>query len=180
MQRRRLFISALILAAVTGASSAARAEYFYPEQWQNEESRTSNMTPTGMTFYPAWLFNVPEHNEFLPGVSNHDAQNQHPQQWNGQDWEPALWNKSWTPERAVKSLYANGTFFRQYVRGKKVPVLEVGPTFYKLSDLDRRRSLKLLADQNNVFDKGFNMVELRDWSTKDVVGNYTPQGMHLN
>jgi hypothetical protein len=170
---RRLLFVTLILASFMIAANSAHAL---------EDERTANRTPEGNIIYPDWMFSKPEHYEFLPLVSNHDPKNQHPQQWDGQDWEPAAWNsQQWTPEIVIRNLYANGTFYKQYTRGKsKMPVLEVGPTFFKLSDLDRRRSLKLLAEQSQVFERGHAMIELRDWRTREVVGDYTKAGMHLN
>jgi hypothetical protein len=147
--------------------------------WQ-EESRTQNRTPSGNILYPRWLMERPEHYEFLPYVSNWDAQHKHPQQWKGQDWDPSKWNpKQWTPEIAVKKFYEGRIFERQYMRGA-VPVVVLGPTFYKLSDLDQRRTLKLLTDHTDIFGKGYQMVELRDWHSKNAVGSYTPKGMYLN
>ena len=58
--------------------------------------------------------------------------------------------------------------------------MELGPTFYKLSDLDQRRTLKLLTDHGAVFKRGYKIVELVDWWTHDVVGAYTAKGMFLN
>jgi hypothetical protein len=146
----------------------------------HEEDRTVNRTTSGMVEYPSWLMARPEHYEFLPLTSNWDAQNKHPQQWKGQDWDPSKWDgKLWTPEIAVHKFYEGRIFDRQYMRGK-IPVLVVGPTFYKLSDLDQRRTLKLLSDYTGIFGKGYEMMELRDWHSKKVVGAYTPRGMYLN
>jgi hypothetical protein len=151
----------------------------YNAAWM-EENRTVNRTPSGTIYYPEYFVQRPEHYEFLPQVSNWDVQNMHPQQWQGQDWEPAQWNPAqWTPEVAVKKFYAGGIFRRQYMRGK-TPVLELGPRFYNLSDLDQRRTLKLLTDYTGIFGRGHTLVELRDWNNKSVVGRYTPQGMYLN
>jgi len=60
------------------------------------------------------------------------------------------------------------------------PAVELGPTFYKLSDLDQRRTLKLLVDQANIFGQGYKAVDLFDWYTHDAVGLYTAKGMFLN
>jgi hypothetical protein len=61
----------------------------------------------------------------------------------------------------------------------QIPVLEVGPTFYKLSDLDQRRALKLLAQYTEVFERGYTQIDLRDWKTRSSVGHFTPKGMFL-
>lgn len=145
-----------------------------------EENRTANRAPTGEVFYPKFLTTYPEHYPFLPYTSNHDAQNDHPQQWQGQDWDPSMWNEKWTPEAAIRKFYQARIFHRQYVRNKKVAVLELGPTFFKLSDLDQRRCLKLLVDTSDLFNLGYDMVDLRDWYTKRPVGSYTRKGMQLN
>jgi hypothetical protein len=145
------------------------------------EQRTARRTTIGQILYPDFLFKKPEHYEFLPYTSNYDPQNQHPQQWDGQDWDSSAWNaEQWTPRVALTKLYQNRTFVRQSARGKDVGVLVVGPTFYKLSDLDQRRSLKLLADYTQLFEHGYGVIELRDWSTNEVIGHYTKRGMHLN
>lgn len=153
---------------------------FLPAVSGAEEARTANRTPAGVVFYPGWLFDRPEHAEFLPYTSNHDPLHQHPAQWEGQDWDPSAWNDSqWRSEVAVTRLFEGGVFRRQYMR-RSIPVLELGPRFYQLSGLDQRRSLKLLADTSGIFENGAAMIELRDWYKQNVIGNYTPQGMHLN
>lgn len=168
-------LSALAFAALSAPALA----------WE-EENRTVNRTPSGTVLYPAWLVDRPEHFEFLPDTSNVDPQNDHPAQWQGQDWDTTKWNSAqWTPETAVEKFFRGGIFARQYLRetrarGNWVPVLELGPNFYKLSDLDQRRSLKLLADTTEIFGQGYGFVELRDWHTRKEVGRYLPQGLYLN
>jgi hypothetical protein len=179
-RRLRLALCATVVAAALMAAPAAQAE----------ETRTTGRTVSGLTIYPKHFFATPEHYEFLPLTSNHDPHHQHPQQWDGQEWDPAGWNADWTPEKTLNRLFENRTFAKQYMGGSKhvhnkkfqahIPVLEVGPTFYKLSDLDRRRSLKLLADYTDVFGKGYEMIELRDWRSHETIGSYTPKGMFLH
>ncbi len=164
----------LLLLALMGTASPQKAFSY------EEENRTVNRTPTGMKVVPQSKLTLPEHYEFTARPWNHDAQNQHPQQWQGQDWDPSMWNEKWTPEVAIKKFYAAHIFHRQYVRYQRYPVLELGPTFFKLSDLDRRRTLQLLMDYNDVFSKGYDAVELRDWYTKELVGSYTRKGMLLH
>jgi len=187
MKKLFLLSGACLLAALMSAPAEAgnfktyrNADYEKPYTSWTEENRTTNRTTHGKLDRPEHVMRRPEHYEFLPYVSNWDAQNKHPQQWQGQDWDPAMWNKHWTAESTVKKLFEGRVFSRQYMRGGKMPVLELGPIFYQLSDLDQRRTLKLLTDTSGIFGKGFGMVELRDWNTRDVVGSYTPQGMYLN
>lgn len=145
-------------------------------------ARTVGRLPSGDFFTPDHFYDKPEHYGFKPYVSNWQPHHDHPQQWAGQDWDPSMWGKDWTPETALRRFFRIRVFERQYMRKSKppVPVLELGPKFYKLSDLDQRRSLKLLADYTNVFGEGFANVQLIDWYTHKQVGIYSPKGMFLN
>jgi hypothetical protein len=144
-----------------------------------ELERTVNRTPLGVILYPKRIFVKPEHYEFLPLVSNQDPQNQHPAAWDGQDWDDSQWGPDWTPAVALQKFFQARIFEHQY-ETENAAVVELGPTFYKLSDLDRRRTLKLLSTQMGFFKKGYGAVELVDWSTHAVVGAYTPKGLFLN
>lgn len=153
-----------------------------PAAAYQEEERTIHRLPSGDILYPGWVLELPEHYEFLPATSLHHPQHDHPQQWEGQEWDPSMWNQYWTPEKTLKKFFKTGIFTRQYMtRGRHSrPVLEVGPTFFKLSDLDQRRCLKLLIDTSDIFNRGHDVIELRDWHTNDAVGSYTRKGMQLN
>lgn len=175
MQCKKYLLSLLVVGLVSAAHSAQAYDNGF-----GEENRTVNRAVTGDVIHPQWLMALPEHYEFLPATSNNDPQHRHPAQWAGQDWDPSMWGANWTPETTVQRFFQGRVFHRQYTRNGKMPVLEVGPTFWKLSDLDRRRSLKLLADYSDVFGKGFQMIELRDWYTRKIVGSYTEKGMLLN
>jgi len=148
-----------------------------------EDTRTANRSVVGDHIYPAWLLERPEHYEFLPDTSNHDPLHQHSMQWQGQDWAPENWHERWTPEIAIRKFYEAGIFARQYRRkrgGGHLLVLDLGPTFFKISELDQQRTLKLLTDTEGVFDAGYPVVELRDAYSGRIVGSYTPTGLQLN
>ncbi len=102
----------------------------------------------------------------------------HPAQWEGMDWDPQAWNENWTPAVALARLYNGGVLHDQYA--ERVPVLEVGPRFYELSDLDQRRSVKLAVDYYGMLEQKSGLVELRDWHTHDRIGVYTQSGMMLD
>jgi len=163
-----------VFTAFSGLLMSAVPGYAY-----DEPDRTANRTVLGIPEYPDWLFNKPDHYEFSAAVSNTDPLTQHPEQWDGQDWDPSKWNAQWTPETTLKKFFKARIFTRRFVNNR-VPAVELGPTFYKLSDLDQRRSLKLLTDQSNIFGKGYRAVDLVDWYTHDVIGIYTAKGMFLN
>ena len=147
----------------------------------DDTDRTVHRTILGLpTPPPDWLYNKPDHYEFSPLVSNSDPLTQHPAQWDGQDWDPSQWGPGWTPEIALKKFFKARIFTGEYMNRHHTPVVELGPMFYNLSDLDQRRTLKLLIDQANLFGQGYKAVNLVDWSTHDVVGLYTAKGMFLN
>lgn len=148
----------------------------------HDAQRTINRLPSGDVFVPEKFYEKPEHYGFTPSVSNWEPHHEHPEQWNGQDWDPSMWNKDWTPEITLNKFFKARIFERQYMRKGKppVPVLELGYKFYKLSDLDQRRALKLLADYTNVFGEGFPVIQLSDWHTHEIVGTYTPKGMFMH
>lgn len=144
----------------------------------DESDRTQGRSTSARSIYPQAFFERQPYHEFLPGESNWDAQHRHPAQWLGQEWDPSLWNKDWPVERVIHHLYELRVFDGQAMEDN-MPVLVLGPTFYKISDLDRRRSVKLLVDQSKIFDRGFTLITLRDWYTKDVIGTYTEKGLYL-
>ena len=145
-----------------------------------DESRTSHRQVLGITHFPAWILATPPHDEFTSRVSNQDVQRQHPAATAGQEWDTKAWTAGWTPEIAIHKFFKARIFNDQYMRRGGIPVVELGPAFYKLSDLDQRRTLKLLTDYFDVFGQGYDVFELGDWSTRDMVGTYTRKGMLLN
>ena len=176
------FVSRIAFTLVLSAFLSLLAGIFSPTQGFafEEEIRTVKRTVSGIIHYPNWIYTKPNHYKFLPLVSNNDQEHKHPGAWEGQDWDVSRWNSKWTPEIAIQRFFHARIFENQYLRNGNVPVLELGPTFYKLSDLDQRRTLKLLMEQAEIFKHGYNIVELVDWSTLDIVGSYTPKGMFLN
>jgi hypothetical protein len=141
-----------------------------------DEDRTADRTVFGRTIYPNRIIARPPHDEYSYAHTNRDP---HPHAGDGQDWDTSQWNEWWTPERAVKKLFQARIFERQYMRDGQVPVVELGPVFYDLSDIDKRRTLKLLTDYDAVFKQGYGMVELVDWMTSEYIGAYTARGMFL-
>jgi hypothetical protein len=170
---RLLFVIPAFLGLLAGMASPASAG-------ANDDQDYTRSTALGIFERPAWLYNKPDHYAFSPLVSNSDPQTQHPSQWDGQDWDPHQWGPGWTPEIAIKKFFKARIFTGRYMGRNNIPVVELGPTFYKISDLDQRRTLKLLTDQANIFNHGFKVVHLVDWYTHDVIGIYTAKGMFLN
>lgn len=144
--------------------------------WNGEGERTRGLPDR--IVYPRWLTALPEDAAFSTLRSNYDPQHQHPAQWSGQAWEPAAWDKVWSEEVSVRRLFEADVFRREY-RESGTSVIELGPRFYQISDLDRRRALKLFVDSAGLLRKGNGMVALRDWRTGEIMGSYTSAGMNL-
>lgn len=172
------FFSVALAALVLSACAMEDIEIAPEVTWPSEGERTENRSITGEILYPKWLLQLPEHYEFLPRRSNFDNKHDHPAQWEGQDWDPEMWGDGQTPELVLRRLYSVRVFNAQYSE-EGVPVLELGPKFWKLSDLDRRRGIKLLADHTHVLEQGHERIVLRDWYTKDNIGIYNAKGMFL-
>jgi hypothetical protein len=175
MSVRRTALVLSVLLTLTACAEVGSLEVADEVTWPGEKMRT--FEDTGIV-YPRWLFNKPEHYEFSPAVSNFDPVNDHPMQWDGQDWDPSMWRAGDDPRTVLRRLYIVRFFTAQYGE-RGVPVVELGPRFWKASDLDRRRGLKLLADHTQVFAQGHARIVLRDWHTKKEVGVFTPKGMQL-
>jgi hypothetical protein len=177
MKNRFAMLAVLALPCLLAACAEPVQDSLWPLT-----TRTEGRTILGVPIYPKWIFQRPEHYQFLPLKSNWDSQHMHPAQWDGQDWDPSMWNADWTPEVTLQRLFEARIFHTQYMAGNAnapVPVLELGPKFYKISDLDQRRALKLLADTSGVFAAGHKAIYLRDWKTKEDIGNYSEKGMFL-
>lgn len=144
------------------------------------EERTSGRALSGQPEWPAFLFQRQEHDEFLSYHSYQDPHHRHPQQWDGQDWAPADWkNGAWTPHIAVQKFFDAEIFTGQYDAPDGIQTVDLGSAFYKLSDIDKRRALRLLTDVTGTFKKDYKVVTLRDGTTHDMIGSYSPKGMFL-
>ena len=65
--------------------------------------------------------------------------------WDGDDWTPEGWIKDAGDERRImRDLYQSHIIVDQYKDDQNIPVLVVGDSFKKLSDLDTRRVLKFV------------------------------------
>ena len=152
----------------------------------SKDTRTSNRTvdATGASL-PLHLRKT-KHKQYSwsyrPALDPIWAKYRHPQQWAGLYWDTSRWPDDMSADQVVQAFYAADIFRRQYVVDRKYEskaVLVVGPTFYKLSDLDRRRSLKLVADHFDFFESGFSGFDVTDWRTNDKIGEYNQRGFQL-
>ena len=109
------------------------------------------------------------------------ARHPHNSQWDESLWKPEDWvalsrNDG---EKLMRDLYSAGIIRDQYT-DNDIPVLEIGPTFYRLGGEDKRRVVRTvdyLYGITNARDHG--MFYLYDWSTEEAIGIYTKHGLQL-
>lgn len=174
-------LTLLALGALIAAPAMAKADL--PDNWNRPKGEPTEQRTAGrdvaadLSPWPDWMMDRPQYFEFTPMVSNHDAQNQHPGQWEGQQWDTSKWPRGWTAQKALEKFKVGGIFAGYNAKGRDILL---GPTFYKLSQLDQNRTLKLLTDQTGAFAQTETPVLLRDHVTRKIVGSYGPTGLQMN
>lgn len=115
-----------------------------------------------------------------PWSYQEDPRTSHPQQFRGEKWTPEQFSGL---NKSVMGMI--GTWFaRDILRSQTsstggTPILVVGPNFYHLSDLDRRRVTDTFGQfYARAGGAGYGYM-LRDWKTGEFIGSYTRQGLDL-
>lgn len=117
-----------------------------------------------------------------PGKAPHNSQ------WDAIDWAPADWiSQHETELDMIKAFYRARIINDQYVErewfglGDEImPVLEVGPGFYRLGGQDKRRVTDTFdAVYGITGSKMFGMFALVDSETGRQIGTYTQYGLSL-
>jgi hypothetical protein len=108
------------------------------------------------------------------------AKHPHNSQWDESDWQPEHWISQ--RKDAIDTL--QGFYFADVLRGQyyddDLPVLEVGPAFYRLGGHDKRRVTALVDSIYEVTTSRPNgMFMLYDWKSKKPVGAYTQHGLQI-
>lgn len=166
----RKLISAAFLSIIVVACGAGTAAAEGPKPWI-------------FSWWPGhWSSLNLEKPYFEPGKEPHNTQ------WDSIDWAPDDWIMQHETElQLIRSFYRAEVISDQYVDrewfglGREImPVLEVGPAFYRLGGQDKRR----VADTfDQVYDitgnKLFGMYVLVDARTGRRVGTYTQYGLSL-
>jgi len=167
-----IFLTILTICLV--CSFAPKASAFDPF-----EVRTWKRLVSGAQTAPDGLFVKRKHQEFTSYASNWDIQGEFPEAWENEEWDTSKWPDDWRENMTMVRLFRGQIFKQHYLKDGKMPVLVLGPVFYKLSDLDRNRVLKFFANESGILKKGADIIELVDWGTHKIVGAYTEKGMFL-
>ena len=159
MQLRKSLCFALFLALMSAVPATAKAEpkpwpfSWWPSHWEN------------LTFKP---------------YLEHPTQPQN-SQWDEKTWEPADWaaQRKGGSDQVIQGFYNSGILNDQYVEND-VPVLEVGPGFYRLSGYDKRRVMRVVDDYYKITSNHGNAIfTVADWRSHEPIGLYTANGLQL-
>lgn len=103
-------------------------------------------------------------------------------QWEHENWYIEDWTSQKSPDQIVRDLYKADIFKDQMTGKDGERILIVGPNFYHLSGLDKRKVVTLLdytyQPSADVMNSSFF---LKDWKTKQFIGVYDrSEGLRLH
>lgn len=139
---------------------------------------TAQASPKFFSFW--WWPSHWENQDFIPYYDN--GTQPHNGQWNGTQWTPADWISMDTGrgEDLVEKWVRVGIIKRRYTRfWDNVPAVDVGPNFYHLSGLDKRRVMETLDAVYSVTDEKPGLFYVSDPGTGQIIGYYTKSGLVL-
>lgn len=116
--------------------------------------------------------------DFEPYLQN--GKDPHNSQWNEKDWKPEYWTEQRSSDlQVLRGFYFSNVIKDQYFEDD-IPVLAVGPNFYKLSGYDKRRITKMFDDVYGITEGSENgMFLLYDGKTEKPIGAYTKHGLQI-
>ncbi len=135
----------------------------------------SKDSPFGWS-YDHWKWN--SHTKFNGYLEKgKDTQNQ---QWANEDW----YVQDWVAQNKDAMTLVDGFFRTDILRSQDVddgvPVVLVGPQFYRLGGFDKRRVMTTLDSVYGITESGLNpVIRLKDWFTKRDIGIFTKHGLQL-
>lgn len=120
-----------------------------------------------------------ENQDFVPHYDN--GTEPHNSQWSDEKWTPADWIKTEGGDgtKLVQKWINIGILVGSYKDMNGVPYLEVGPNFYHLSGLDKRKVTETLDAVYQVTAQKPGMFFIKDASTRKIIGTYSKQGLNL-
>jgi hypothetical protein len=102
------------------------------------------------------------------------------QQWSREDWYVQDWVSQHENEFKLIDGFFRTDILRKQTEDDDVPVLVVGPHFYRLGGFDKRRVLTTLDAVYGITDRGTNpVIVLKDWHTKREIGLFNKDGLQL-
>ena len=110
-----------------------------------------------------------------------DARHLQIPQWAHEDWYVEDWTSQTDGMTLIKGFYAADILRDQTIGHAGLPVLVVGPNFYRLSGFDKRRVVTTLDTVYGMTAKSDNAsFMLTDWNTKKPIGMFDHHGLRLH
>lgn len=160
-----MFLTAVMVLGVAGHAAAQG-----PKPWV-------------FSWWPSHWDNLNFEKPYLePGKHPHNSQ------WNHIDWAPQDWLAQYQHELSlISDFYRANIISDQYVKRKWwglgapiIPVLEVGPAFYRLGGQDKRRVVETFDTVYGITgSKMFGMFVLEDSLTGRQIGTYSQYGLSI-
>ena len=102
-------------------------------------------------------------------------------QYKDEDWYVEDWTAQENGMNLVKKFYNADIFNDQKTTSTGMAELVVGPNFYHLSGLDKRRAVTLIDTVYGVTDNNENGAFIvSDWYTKKPIGVFDQHGLRLH
>src|SRR5690606_10323305 len=119
-----------------------------------------------------------DYTRFNPYLEN--GTDPHPEQFREKNWTPAAWIRQRKNGLAlVQGFYRAGIIADQVIEDD-VPVVTVGPGFYRLGGQDKRRVMASLDQVYGITAQNpRGVMLLRDWHTHLPIGTYGKSGLIL-
>ena len=116
--------------------------------------------------------------DFEPYID--DAKHPHNSEWNASEWQPGDWIVQRPDQLHLVRGFYRADILRDQFEDDDIPVLQVGPGFYRLGGQDQRRVARTVDEIYGITARhksGIYMLE--DWRTKQTIGLYTSHGLQL-
>ncbi len=102
-------------------------------------------------------------------------------QWANTDWYVEDWTVQKEAAQLIKQWYGADILKEQTVGHADLPVLVVGPNFYHLSGLDKRRVVHTVDTAYGITERSEHAsFMLTDWYTKRPIGVFDRHGLRLH
>lgn len=106
-----------------------------------------------------------------------DTQNQ---QWAAEDWYVQDWVAQNKDGLTLIDGFFRADILREQADEKGMPVIYVGPQFYRLGGFDKRRVMTTLDAVYAITENPAHpTIFLKDWMTKRDIGIFTKEGLQL-
>lgn len=113
-----------------------------------------------------------EYTRYNPHLEN--GRHTHPGQWTDEDLDVSSWAEQRGSGLELVQNFYRADIVRDQIMEETVPVVTVGPNFYRLGGQDKRRVIKSIDEVYGVTAQNpYGTIILRDWHTRKDIGAYT-------